>query len=111
MFAGLTELDAVLMVALILGPSLLAHELFKRLIPVERLARERRRLRRKLHEDQQRCTQAKERIDKRSFQAQWWKEQRDMLSATYTLSFREWGGRVHEQPALRAVKNPYERQA
>src|ERR1051325_1164838 len=58
--------SSIFLAVLTLGPGLLAKEGFLRLFPVAQLSRDRRRLRRKIHRDEQKCSAASYKREQRA---------------------------------------------
>jgi|SRR5581483_5615283 len=81
-----------------LGPGVLAKELFARLVPVEQLAKNRRRLRRAIATAEAVQREAIRKREQLHLARDWYREEKDRIHANYTLAYREAGG---------AVQNPY----
>ena len=90
--------NSLFMVALVLGPSLVAHELFKRLVPVEELARERRRLRKNIRLAEKHRKRALDMLDQLTLHRDWHRQESTQIKAVYLLAYREAGGTNPDDP-------------
>jgi hypothetical protein len=110
---------AAFMLICTLGPGLLAKELFRVLLPVEALAKNRRRVRREIRTAETTQAKAIAALDQLTLNRDWYKQEADQITSTYLLAYREAGGRstppvtepappTESAPAaVRAFPNPY----
>lgn len=84
---------AIFLAFMVCGPSLLAKQLFTLLVPVERLAKNRRRLKREIAKTE--GTRAKAKADKARIQSwhAWYEQESSRMRSIYMLKYKEAGGR------------------
>jgi hypothetical protein len=95
---------AIFLAFMVCGPSLLAKQLFTLLVPVEALAKNRRRLKREIAKAEATQTKAKEEKTRIQSWHGWYVQESNKMRSIYLLNYKEAGGRKAENPyKLRSV--------
>ncbi len=103
-----TWASAIFLVFVVCGPGLLAKQVFGMLVPVEELAKNRRRLLReskRAEEIRVKAVAAKTRIQ--NWYA-WYVQESGRMRSIYLLAYREASGKNTTRPRELKVENPYQ---
>lgn len=103
-----TWASAIFLVFVVCGPGLLAKQVFGMLVPVEELAKNRRRLLREIKRAEEirvKAAAAKTRIQ--NWYA-WYVQESSRMRSIYTLAYRETSGKNTTQSHEHKVENPYQ---